>query len=141
MLLSVPGKLFTMTLLERCMNILQIKRRVQLAGFMPRRSTVEQIFTMHQLIEKKNEFGRKAYVAFVDFRAAFDSVDCNSLRLILRSTGMPDKYCKLFGSSTKRRRAAFKSTASGTQHLVLKPVSAKGVSPPQNFSTASQTKS
>ena len=95
-LLSVPGKLFAMTLLDRCTSILRRKRRVQQAGFMPGRSTVEQIFTMRQLIEKTKEFRRKAYVAFVDFKAAFDSVDRNSLWLILRSTGLPDKYCKLF---------------------------------------------
>jgi len=95
-LLSVPGKLFAMTLLDRCTSILRRKRRVQQARFMPGRSTVEQIFTMRQLIEKTREFRRNAYVAFVDFKAAFDSVDRNSVWLILRSTGLPDKYCKLF---------------------------------------------
>ncbi|KAK2722404.1 hypothetical protein QYM36_002817 [Artemia franciscana] len=49
-----------------------------------------------KLIEKTREFRRNAYVAFVDFKAAFDSVDRNSVWLILRSTGLPDKYCKLF---------------------------------------------
>ena len=62
----------------------------------PGRSTVEQIFTIRQLIEKTREFRRNAYVAFVYFKAAFDSVDRNSVWLILRSTGLPVKYCKLF---------------------------------------------
>ena len=85
-----------MTMLDKCTIILRRKRRVQQVGFMSGRSTVEQIFTMPQLIEKTKEFRRKAYVAFVDFNAAFDSVNCYSLWLILRSTGLPEKYCKLF---------------------------------------------
>ncbi|KAK2702824.1 hypothetical protein QYM36_018582, partial [Artemia franciscana] len=60
------------------------------------RSTVEQIFTMRQLIEKTREFQQKAYVAFVDFKAAFDSIDRQSLWLILKTTGLPVKYCNLF---------------------------------------------
>ena len=95
-LLSVPGKLFAMSLLDRCSTFLRRKRRVQQAGFMPGRSTTEQMFTMRQLIEKTREFHQKAYIAFVDFKAAFDSVDRRSLWLILRTTGLPKKYCSLF---------------------------------------------
>ena len=57
---------------------------------------MEQIFTMRQLIEKTREFQQKAYVAFVDFKAAFDSVDRQSLWLILKTTGLQEKYCNLF---------------------------------------------
>ncbi|KAK2723051.1 hypothetical protein QYM36_003294, partial [Artemia franciscana] len=63
---------------------------------MPGRSTMEQIFTMQQLIEKTREFQQKAYVAFVDFKATFNSVDLQSLWLILKTTGLPAKYCNLF---------------------------------------------
>ncbi|XP_065567537.1 uncharacterized protein LOC136031721 [Artemia franciscana] len=91
-LLSVPSKLFVMTLLDCCTTFL----RSQQAGFMPGRSTMEQIFTMQQLIEKTWEFQQKAYVAFVDFKAAFNSVNQQSLWLILKTTGLPAKYCNLF---------------------------------------------
>ena len=93
---SVPGKLFVMTLLDRCTTFLRSQQRIQQAGFMPGRSTVEQIFTMQQLIEKTREFQQKAYVAFVDFKAAFDSVDRQSLWLIWKTTGLSAKYCNLF---------------------------------------------
>jgi 3-deoxy-D-manno-octulosonic acid (KDO) 8-phosphate synthase len=78
----VPGKLLAMTLLDRCTSILGRKRRIQQVGLMPGRSTVEQIFTMRQLIENMKEFRRKACVVFVDFKAAFDLVDRNSLWMI-----------------------------------------------------------
>ncbi|XP_065583726.1 uncharacterized protein LOC136042693 [Artemia franciscana] len=57
---------------------------------------MEQIFTLRQLIEKTREFQQKAYHAFVDFKAAFNSVDRQSLWLILKTTGLPAKYCNLF---------------------------------------------
>ncbi|XP_065559602.1 uncharacterized protein LOC136026828 [Artemia franciscana] len=63
---------------------------------MPGRSTVEKIFTMRQLIEKTREFHQKAYVAFVGFKATFDSVDRPSFWLILKTTELPAKYCNLF---------------------------------------------
>ena len=74
-LLSVPGKLFSMVLLDRCRSIIRKIRRPEQAGFMSDRSTIEQIFTIRQIVEKTTEFRQKAFIAFVDFRAAFDSVD------------------------------------------------------------------
>ncbi|KAK2705526.1 hypothetical protein QYM36_015798 [Artemia franciscana] len=63
---------------------------------MPGRFTVEKIFTMRQLVEKTREFEQKAYVTFVDIQAAFDFVNQQSLWLILKTTGLPAKYCNLF---------------------------------------------
>ena len=57
---------------------------------------MEQIFTMRHLIEKTQEFQQKAYVAFVDFKAAFDSFDRQLLWLTLKTTGLPAKYFNLF---------------------------------------------
>ncbi|KAK2721969.1 hypothetical protein QYM36_002510 [Artemia franciscana] len=90
---------------------------MQRAGFMPGRSTVEKIFTIRQLIEKTREFQRKAYVAFVDFKAAFDSVDRQSLWLILKTTGLPAKYCNLFERLHEGNGAACKSMADAA-HLL-----------------------
>ena len=59
------------------------------------RSTIEQIFTIRQIVEKTTEFRQKAFIAFIDFRAAFDSVDRKALWRILKLTGLPEKYCNL----------------------------------------------
>ena len=63
---------------------------------MPNRSTVEQICTIRQKIEKATEFQQKLVFAFVDSRATFDSVDREALWRILESTGLPEQYCRLF---------------------------------------------
>ncbi|KAK2708351.1 hypothetical protein QYM36_014087 [Artemia franciscana] len=69
---------------------------VQRTRFTQRRPIVEPIFTMRQVIDKTKEFGKKAYIDFKEFKAAFDSMYYNPLSLILLSVGQPDKYCKLF---------------------------------------------
>ena len=95
-LLSVPGKLFAMLLLKRAISFLHALRRPQQAGFMPGRSRTEQIHTVRQIIEKTLEFNKKAYIAFIDFRSAFDTVDRQSLWLILKAAGLPTKIVSLF---------------------------------------------
>ena len=62
---------------------------------MPDRSAIEQIFTIRQIVEKTTEFRQKAFIAFVDFRTAFDSFDQKALWRILELTGLPEKYCRL----------------------------------------------
>ncbi|KAK2703839.1 hypothetical protein QYM36_017779 [Artemia franciscana] len=88
--------LFIMNLLDGCTTFLRSQQRIQQPGFMPGRSTMEQIFTLRQLIEKTREFQQKAYDTFLDFKAAFNSVNRESLWLILKTTGLPAKYCNLF---------------------------------------------
>ena len=95
-ILSVPGKLFTMMLLDKSIQFIRKCRWIQQAGFMPNRSTTEPIYTIRQVIEKAREFQRTAYIVFVDFKAAFDLIDRESLWLILKRTGLPDRYCRLF---------------------------------------------
>ena len=54
-LLSVPGILFSMVLLDRCQSIIWKIRRPEQAGFMSDCSTIEQIFTIQQIVEKITE--------------------------------------------------------------------------------------
>ena len=78
-LLSIPGKLFAMILLERIRPTFHNHRRSEQAGFTAGRSTTEQIFAIRQIIEKSKEFNKSTYIAFIDFKAAFDSVSRDSL--------------------------------------------------------------
>ena len=65
-LLLVPGKLFSMVLLDQCRNMIRKIRRPEQAGFMSDRSAIEQIFTIRQIVEKTTEFRQKAFIAFAD---------------------------------------------------------------------------
>ncbi|KAI8518905.1 hypothetical protein Bbelb_021620 [Branchiostoma belcheri] len=97
-LLSIPGKLFTRILLARAMSAIRSSRRPQQTGFMPNRSTIDHISALRLVIEKAREYrkDRHLYIAFVDLRAAFDTVDHASLWKILTTIGVSPKIIALF---------------------------------------------
>ena len=49
------------------------------AAYQPGRSTIEQIQSIQQIIEKVNEFNRKGVICFIDFTKVFDSVNQDML--------------------------------------------------------------
>ena len=65
---------------------------------MPNRSTLDHISALRLLIEKAREFrhSRELFIAFVDLRAAFDTVDHASVWKLLKALGTPPKITDLF---------------------------------------------
>ena len=94
-LLSIPGKLFAMILLERIRPTFHNHRRSEQTGFTAGRSTTEQIFAIRQIIEKSEEFNKSTYIDFIDFKAAFDSVSRDSLWKIIQICGVPQELSVL----------------------------------------------
>jgi len=47
------------------------------------------------ILQTRREYRKPSWVAYVDFRSAFDSVDRQSLWLLLRSKGIPEKILQL----------------------------------------------
>ena len=78
-LLSVPGKLFCSMLIERLKKSLDERLREEQAGFRPKRSCIDHIFTLRIIIEDSIEFQSKLITNFVDFQKAIDSIHCPSL--------------------------------------------------------------
>ena len=60
------------------------------AGFRKGRGMRDQISNIHWIIEKAREFQKNIYFCFIDYAKAFDCVDHNKLRKILREMGIPD---------------------------------------------------
>lgn len=50
-------------------------------GFIPCRSTIDQIFTIYQLLEKHWEHYRGIQNICIDLKQAYDSIDRNALKL------------------------------------------------------------
>jgi Reverse transcriptase (RNA-dependent DNA polymerase) len=83
-LLFIPGKVFSHVLLE-CLQLLLTKhRRPEQLGFTAGRSTLDAILTLRLLSELHHECNRHLSVAYVDIKAAFDSVDRTALSKALR---------------------------------------------------------
>ena len=60
------------------------------AGFRKGRGTRDQIANIRWIIEKAREFQKNIYFCFIDHAKAFDCVDHNKLRKILKEMGIPD---------------------------------------------------
>ena len=60
------------------------------AGFRKGRGTRDQIANIHWIIKKAREFQKNIYFYFIDYAKAFDCVDHNKLRQILKEMGIPD---------------------------------------------------
>ena len=95
-LLSVSLKLLNRILISRITPGLEEILRSNQAGFRHGRSCAEQIFVVKQLFERCKEFNsHPIYACFVDYKAAFDSVDRTILWETLESYGIPTKYINL----------------------------------------------
>ena len=59
-------------------------------GFRKDRGIGDQISNIPWIIEKAREFQKNIYFCFIDFMKAFDCVDHNKLRKVLKETGVPE---------------------------------------------------
>jgi len=70
-------------------------------GFRRNRSTIDHIFCIRQIIEKKWEYNEEVHQLFVDFKKAYDSVRREVLYKILIEFGIPKKLVRLIKMSLK----------------------------------------
>jgi len=92
-LLSIPGKAHTV--FSRAKQHLQTIRRREQSGFTPRRSTIGRIATLKLILQRRHDVEKLCWVAYVDFRSSFDSVNTPALWLLLKSRGIPQKLIDL----------------------------------------------
>jgi hypothetical protein len=100
-LLCHCGKVFSTIILQRIRKRTEEILSEAQAGFRANRSTIDQIFTLRQIAEKYDEFGKDLYVCYIDFRKAFDSVWRRGLWRVMRHYGYPEKIVRLLESAYK----------------------------------------
>jgi len=64
-------------------------------GFRRNRSTIDHIFCIRQILEKKWEYNEEVYQLYIDFKKAYDSVRREVLYKILIEFGIPKKLVRL----------------------------------------------
>ncbi len=77
------------------------------AGFRKDHSTIDHIFTLFSMIQRHLLRNKKLYVAFRDFRKAFDVISHCKLWPILNKTGIKGKCYRLFRACTGLLKLAF----------------------------------
>ena len=65
------------------------------AGFTDARAANDQIFSLRQILQKCREYNVPTHHLFVDFRAAYDSIDREKLWQIMHEYGFPNKLTRL----------------------------------------------
>ena len=98
-LLPILSKVFSSIIARRFRIWLELEEKIcpEQAGFRPDHSTIDHVFTLYAIAMKHvYGYGRgKLYVAFVDFRKAFDSVDRDQLWKILYNIGLSTKFLNM----------------------------------------------
>ena len=92
-LLNASGKLYGCILNKRLTQWIEdnkLQNEAQ-AGFRRNYSTIDDVFTLLALVHKQLLSHGKLYVCFIDFKKAFDLIDRNNLRLILKKNGTKGK--------------------------------------------------
>ena len=72
------------------------------AGFTGARATTDQIFSLRQILEKCREHNVPAHHIFIDFKAAYDTVDHEQLWQIMHVNGFPDNLTRLIKATLDR---------------------------------------
>ena len=94
-LLDIAAKIFISVLLRRFQAARDRRTRPTQSGFRPGRSCVDHIFSLRRALEIRHCYQQPTVVCFVDFAAAFDSVDRRALWRIMEEDGMPPKLLRL----------------------------------------------
>ena len=79
------------------------------AGFRKGRGTRDQIADIHWIIKKAREFQKNIYFCFIDCAKAFDCVDHNNLRKILKEMGIPGHVTCLQKTLYASQEATFRT--------------------------------
>lgn len=112
-LCSTMSKVFTSILKQRLTKRIMECIDEEQAGFRKGFSTIDQIQTVNQIIEKANEYNFSLYLCFLDFRKAFDGIIHSEIFKALRSIGIEDKYIKIITELYKEMTAYIMTEKEG----------------------------
>ena len=114
-LLSIPGKIFCIVLLNRIKDAANKALREEQAGFRKGRSCNEHIFTIRNIIEQSIEFQRPLLINFIDFKKAFDSIHRESLWKVARTYGIPESFINIFRNIYLHSSCCMKTDIGNTE--------------------------
>ncbi|GFT14646.1 reverse transcriptase domain-containing protein [Trichonephila clavipes] len=77
-------------------------------GFRPQRSTIDQIHTLRQILEKTKEYSIKTFNLFVDFKAAYGSINRDKMIEAMTEFKLPKKLVNLMKATLKNAHCRIK---------------------------------
>ncbi|CAE1141694.1 unnamed protein product [Acanthosepion pharaonis] len=94
-LLDVAAKTFAVLLLKRFQTVRDARTHPTQCGFRPGKGCVDQIFNLRRTLEQRWAYQQPTVLCFIDFAAAFDSVDRDALWKLMLADGIPVKLLHL----------------------------------------------
>jgi endonuclease/exonuclease/phosphatase family metal-dependent hydrolase len=119
-LLNIAYKLMEKIMLNRLLPNRDRNTRENQAGFRPGRGCIDQIFTLRQILELRHEFRQPTVVAFLDFTAAFDSVDRESIWSLLEGEGLPPKLKRMCAAMYAKTNCRIRAYGEDSQEFSTK---------------------
>ena len=116
-LLCLASKALENVVLDRFRSARESRTRENQAGFRPGRGCVDQIFSIRRILEFRHEYRQPTAVAFIDFKAAFDSVDRESVWKIMLADGLPPKLMNLISSLYSATKASVRVYGQLSDHF------------------------
>jgi len=94
-LLNVAYKIFATILNQRLVDVVETESGDYQSGFRPKRSTIDNIFMVRQIIEKCYEYNVDIHNIFIDYIHAFESINRNKILDSLTQYKIPSKLIRL----------------------------------------------
>nr|XP_042906426.1 uncharacterized protein LOC122270970 [Parasteatoda tepidariorum] len=107
-LLNTAYKIFSNILFKRLQPFADKAVGNYQCGFRPQRSTIDQIHTLRQILEKTKEFNIRTFHLFIDFKAAYDSIKRDKLLEAMNEFGIPTKLVSLTRATINNVRCRIK---------------------------------
>ena len=94
--------------------------REEQCGFRKSRGCTDQFFALRQILEKCMAFQLDVSFCFIDFRAAFDSVDSEMMYKIIKHYGLPQKVVNVIRNSYEGFKCCVKAEGEKGQMFDVK---------------------
>ncbi|KAK3535381.1 hypothetical protein QTP70_011277 [Hemibagrus guttatus] len=104
-LLSLPGKVYSRVLERRVQPLVEPQIQEEQCSFRPSRGTLDQLYTLHRVLEGSWEFAQPVHMCFVDLEKAFDRVPRGILWEVLWEYGVHGPLLRAVWSLYNRSRS------------------------------------
>ncbi|KAK3541273.1 hypothetical protein QTP86_019410, partial [Hemibagrus guttatus] len=110
--LSLPGKVYSRVLERRVRPLVEPRIQEEQCGFRPSCGTLDQLYTLHRVIEDTWEFAQPVHMCFVDLEKAFDHVPHGILWEVLWEYGVHGPLLRAVRSLYNRSRSLVRIASS-----------------------------
>ena len=94
-LLNVTYKVFSNVLYTRLLPRVENKLVHYQVGFCPRKSMINQICVLQQILEKMKEFRISIHLLFINFKSVYDSTDWEKIYEAMNELNIPKKLIRV----------------------------------------------